>query len=383
MSPAGNAKNAFLPMRFVPNPFYRQAPIVMGWLLVNGFFLVKNGIYTSGEAGKYIYEAHYLLDNGHLGSGNFLFYSVVIFLLSACIKLHCGFAWIIAIQGALALAATLSFHKTLVAVLRSPIAASAGTILLLLNLPYQALNSSLQTESLFHSMSLLLICSFVRQNAWSGRFLAMMTLFLLVLSVIRPTGLLYWPLAGIYFFLFSKSSTTLKLIAAGLTCLAMLSVINFAMNSGGDFDFTLPFREEHIICGSPTLLSPKTSPVSDSNSTLFSLLDFIAHDFRNFIRLAGLKTLSFWGVYRSYYSAGHNRYLALFFYPIIILALISFPWWKRRGQISSFLFLATPVAVTWITVILSCDDWSNRFFLGISPFLIFLAVGVIPGFRRE
>jgi hypothetical protein len=253
--------------------------------------------------------------------------------------------------------------------------ALVATALLLLNLPYQAFNCFLQTESLFQSVSLLLICNLLRQKSYSNKFLLILIATLILLSLIRPTGLLYWPIAGIYLgaqALKNRPAKT-KLLVATLALLGALFVINFAMNTGGEFDFTLPFREEHIICGAPTLLNPRSIPTTGSGNSLFALFYYVVHDFGNFIRLAGLKTLSFWAIYRNYYSTGHNLYLAALFYPIIIGALLSFPAWKRNGRLLQFIYLITPVAMTWLTVVLTCDDWSNRFFLSISPFLLLLA----------
>jgi hypothetical protein len=359
--------------------------IVLGWLLVNGLLFIRYGIVTTGEAGKYILEARYLVDTGHIASHNFIFYSVIIVLLSACIKLHIGFGWVIAIQGALSLAATLSFHKTLQTLLRSPAAALIATALLLVNLPYQAFNCFLQTESLFFSVSLLLMCSLLRQKTYSNKFGLALMAALLLLSLIRPTGLLYWPLAGIYggSIALKNRPVKIKLATAALAAVCALLLINFAMNTGGEFDFTLPFREEHIICGAPTLLTPHPIPTTGTGNSLFALLYYVTHDFGNFIRLAGLKTLSFWTIYRKYYSAGHNGYLAILFYPIIIGAFLSFQTWRRRNQLLPFIYLATPIAMTYGTVVLTCDDWSNRFFLSISPFLLLLAARLIPGFMQR
>jgi len=353
------------------------AGVVIGWLFVNGFFLLKNGMITTGEAGKYIHEAQSFLQTGHLESHNFIFYSVTIFLLSTCLKLHLGFGWVLVIQGGFALAATLSFHKTLLFLLRSPAIALIATGLLLLNLPYQALNTSLQTESLFQSISLLFVCRLLRQQSYSQQFLLTMLLYLAILTLIRPTGLLYWPLGAIYLGILALASQppVIKIITVSLAMVGILIAINLAMSSGGEFDFSLPFREEHIICGSPTLLTPRAIPVSGSGNSVFSLLYYIFHDFGSFLRLAGLKTLSFWAIYRNYYSSRHNIFLAIYFYPIIILALLSLPRWKRNGLLLQYACLATPIAMTWLTVLLTCDDWSNRFFLSISPLLLLLAAG--------
>lgn len=374
-------------MGLISNPLLRRplqnssSPAAIGiavlWLIVNGFLLLKNGIYTSGEAGKYIYEATYLANNGHLRSHNFLFYSVLIYLLAASIKFHLGFGWIIALQAGFALAATLSFHKTLLFLRISHTVAFAATGLLLLNIPYQGLNRCLQTESLFHSLTLLLVCRLLQQKQYSGRFLLWIFVFLTFLSLVRPTGFLYWPLGAFYLgaLALANRPPVVKIVAASVALIGMLAAINFAMDTGGDFDFSLPFREEHIICGVSTLLTPRSVPVTGSGNSLLSLAYFIFHDFGRFMRLAGLKTLSFWGVYRSYYSLPHNLYLAIYFYPITAMALFSIPRWIRGEYRLSFICLATPVMMTWATVVLTCDDWNNRFFLNISPFLLLLAAG--------
>ncbi len=380
---------SFLSKTLLSRPYNRNIPamtvgIILGWLLVNGFFLLKNGIITTGEAEKYIYQAHVLVRTGHFESPNFIFYSVIIFFISACLKFHLGFGWIVAIQTGLNLAAAFYFHKTILLVLRSSKLASIGTFLLLLNLPYQEFNTFLQTESLFHSVSLLLICSFLRQNKYSGRFLLTTLVTLLLLSVIRPTGFLYWPVAGFYLFAIALTKTRpiVKFSAASAVLLLCLYAINRAMNSGGELDFMLPFREEHIICGTPTLLYPRQIGFNGPGNSLYSLLLYITHNFGRFIHLAGLKTMSFWAIYRNYYSPAHNLYLLAWFYPIILMALFSVPSWTRH-HLLPFLYLITPILLTWLTVILTCDDWSNRFFLGVSPLLIFLSLPVLKKWQGQ
>ncbi|GGB15369.1 hypothetical protein [Puia dinghuensis] len=371
------------PTRAVNPPGRTSSPaatagIVIGWLLVNGLFLLKNGIVTTGEAAKYIWQAQVLTGTHHFETPNFVFYSVIILLISACLKFHLSFAWIVAIQGGFALAATLYFHKTALQLLRSPGAALIATSLLILSFPYQAFNTFLQTESLFQSLSLLLVCRLIRQTAWSGRFIITLIFGLIFLSLLRPTGLLYWPLAGIYVFGFvlAKKSTATKLITASVAALVLVYVIDLAMNSGGELDFTRPFRQEHIICGVPTLLTPTTiTPAVSSGNQLSALITWLYHHPGRFFRLAGLKTLSFWGMYRSYYSLPHNLYLIAYFCPISILALMAIPSWRRNGLLP-FFYLATPVLITWLTVVFTCDDWSNRFFLSISPFLILLGARI-------
>ena len=41
----------------------------------------------------------------------------------------------------------------------------------------------------------------------------------------------------------------------------------------------------------------------------------------------------------------------------------------------SLAYLLTLILLTWMTVILTCDDWNHRVFLSISPYVILLATG--------
>jgi hypothetical protein len=369
---------SFLSGIFSPDPGKPVAGVLILWLFVNAFFLWKNGVVTTGEAEKYIYQAHLFAATGHLETANFWLYFIPISLLAVCLKLHLGFGWIVALQLFFNLSATLCFFRTVLYFLGSQRIAFAGTLLLLLNLPYQAFNTFLQTESLFQSFSLLFSCYLLRQKKLSAGSLATIFLALVVLSMTRPNGLLYWPATLLYLFLFAlaKAPPVRKLafgvIAAGLFIL----LLNTAMGSGGELDFLLPFREEHIICGLPTLLQPAGIHTAGAGNSLYALLYYITHNFGQFLRLSALKSISFWGVYRSYYSLPHNLFLAAFFYSITLAALFSVHWWRKNLPLP-FVFLLSIVLLTWVTVILTCDDWSNRIYLGISPYLLILCLPVL------
>jgi hypothetical protein len=356
-------------------PAVLTAAIAAGWLLINCILLLRNGIVTTGEPEKYLHQAHLLIQTGHFESPNFIFYAVIILLLAACLKLHLSFAFVIALQLSLNLIATLYFYSTVNFLLQSRKAALIATALLLLNIPYQAFNDFLQTESLFQSCSLLLICFMARQTGYSIRSLLIALCALVVLPLIRPAGFLFWPAAAIYLYagLPAKLHRAWKMTWAAAILLLTLYTINLAMKSGGELDIMLPFREQHIICGTPTLLTPVTATSGNPVNPIHALFSYIDLHPGSFIRLAGLKTLSFWSIYRNYYSLSHNGYLIIFFYPITGMAIFSFPFWKRRGLLLPYFYVLTPILTTWLTVIMSCDDWSNRFFLSISPLLLILA----------
>jgi hypothetical protein len=247
-----------------------------------------------------------------------------------------------------------------------------------LNYPYQEFNSFLYTESLFYSLTLLLSCYIIRIEKLTYKKLLGLTLLLAIVCVTRPTGLLFLPPAFLYiFFVFCRKISTLKKITIlAALCLGFLFLLNSALGSGGELDFMLPFRDEQIICGVPTLPGLPAIQTSTNGNSLYGLGYYILHNPVQFIRLAGFRTLAFFGLHRSYYGTGHNLFLIFYFYSIDIAALISIPYWIRRRPFA-LIYFVTAIMLTWITVMMTCDDWHNRFYLTISPLLIFLGLPTV------
>jgi hypothetical protein len=82
---------------------------------------------------------------------------------------------------------------------------------------------------------------------------------------------------------------------------------------------------------------------------------------------------AFFGVSRTYYSLFHNLFASVYFYLIylIILSGIVSLFKKNKAEVW---FSITNIALMAITVMLSCDEWSNRFILSVLPFFLLLAV---------
>jgi hypothetical protein len=76
------------------------------------------------------------------------------------------------------------------------------------------------------------------------------------------------------------------LIAAGI--LVFLFLLNIMTQSGGELDFMLPFRDERIICGVPTIAEIPINTIDHGNS-LEGILYYITHNTQQFIRLGWLQ----------------------------------------------------------------------------------------------
>src|SRR5258706_11565897 len=163
--------------------------LVAAWVVMQGFLFYRHGVFTGLEAGKYIAEANNLLDHGNVSSPNFWLYSVQIFLIAAANKLHTGYISVVMVQLLFNALATYSLYRLC---LRFSNRSTAFLCLLLFifNYSFQTFNTFLYTESLFYSFIILLSCYLLQLTRITAGHLIKLILFLLLISLTRPSGLL-------------------------------------------------------------------------------------------------------------------------------------------------------------------------------------------------
>jgi len=347
------------------------------WGGIQILLLSRYGIVTELEAEKYIYEAEHLLAKGTVSSPNYWLYSVQICLIILSIKLKLGFVFVYLVQLFFS-GLSLYYFFRLVSGISNTATAFAISLLLALNIPYQTFNCQLQTESLFFSFTILLSCYVLRLTKLDIAATVRILLFLIVILFTRPTGLLFLPCVAIFLFFrfFSAYSVLLKSFIVIAVSFSFLYVLNKALGSGGQLDFMLPFRDERIICGVPTL--PGFIPINtnDNPNSISGLLYYVTHNPDQFLRLAWLKTKSFFGATRPYYSSAHNLFLCILYFPLYIFSLLSISWWWNHNR-NILLYCLSLIMITWLCVILTCDDWHNRFYLSIIPYFYILSVPAV------
>lgn len=347
------------------------------WAVIHVFLFFHFGIVTKGEAEKYISEAQNLVNGRSLSSPNFILYSVQILLLYISLKFHLGYLFVVCVQIVFSLLATLSFYR-LTTHLFHPAISFISTIWFLCNLPLHQFNVFLQTDSLFYSFTIIFSCYVLQISSLSWRRLAALTALLMLISLTRPTGVFFIPATFLYLYfrLLPRLGVRYKAVLLFTITTLFFYILNWAIGSGGELDFMLPARDERIICGVPTLPQfVQINEVKNGNS-IYGLFYYITHNFNQFSRLAFQRSLAFFSLFRSHYSFFHFAYLVLLFYPAYILIVVSVKyWWKQRRLVALYIF--TLVLLTWVTVILSCDDWHNRFYLTITPYLNILALPAV------
>jgi hypothetical protein len=361
-------------MKFSGNQIVKwQIVLAVLWIIVQAFLLVSYGVKTDGEALRIIRESENLATHGNFSTPLYFMYLTEILLVTLKTSMGAGFGFIVFIHLSFNLFALLSFFRFLTTFFNSAKVAFLASTALILCLPYQLYNTFIYTESLFFSVSIVYSCVLLSTKKFNLARIVLLCILLVILCFTRPAGLFFFAATLVYGFVRTSGSFSLFIRSFFLLLflLPALFVFNFMMGSGEGIDVLIPFREEHVICEVPSdiAVQPKTNATDNS---ITGLLAYIIEHPGQFVKLSVLRSKAFFGLYRPFYSAGHNAFLIGFFYSLYLIIIISFI--KRRKQVPvEFIYIFALVAVFWLSVIFSCDEWHNRFFLTLTPFLIMAA----------
>lgn len=355
-------------------PSLLTAIFVLVWLSMQVIFYLQKGIVTNLEATKYLHEATLLLQTGKYSSNNFLFYSVQILLIAFCIKFNISFSFIVILQILVNGISIICFFRLIKNLTGRKTLAYTITFYFLIFYYYHEFNTYLFTESLFFSFSVIYTCFLfsVRKISWRNGIAIFLFIGLLYLT--RPTGIFFLPATYLFLVIRFFQKRALKII--GLSCVfalpALYILINYSLGSGGEFDFLLPLNQEMIICGLPTVSTPHQISLPVDRNSIEGLLFIVAQYPGLFISLAVKRLGTFFGVSRDFYSTFHNIVLSVYFYTIylVILSGLRSLFSKHKAE---FCFLITNISLMTLTVMLSCDEWSNRFIFSQLPFFLLLA----------
>lgn len=368
------------PAKKIKNP---EIILLSTWLIVQAILLFHNGIVTNLEATKYINEANHFIATGKMSTNNFYLYSIQILLIASVFKLNLSFIFIIIVQWILNLLATFSFYNLGKSILKEDRYALLATLLLILSLPYQAYNTFLYTESIFFSLTIIYTSYLLRIKTFSIKHGIMVLLFLILLSVTRPTGILFFGATAFYlYFRYLHHWSILRKLAILIPALLLfILVINSMIQSGGELNLMLPFIRENILCGVNQTTGADIILLENDNS-LLGLVYYIFQNPIHFLKLATWKTFSFFSNVRGHYSLLHNMLILLFYVPIYIMVVYVLFRKEEKGNPKN-LFFYSIIFLFWFTTTLTCDDWHGRWFLTISPFLYLIAMQFFNVFPKK
>ncbi len=344
------------------------------WSLLQTFLFLHFGIVTDFEAEKYINQAEFFLEHGRFETGNFVFYSTQILLISAVKKLQIGYELIILLQTIFNALSVFCFYKIIKLITEKNVVAFWFTFFFLIMYYYHLYNVYLFTESLYFSFSIIYFYGLLRITRLSLLNLIAIVVGLAILYFTRPVGIFFIPTTFLFIVLkFYPEKSLIILSTSGLVgALGFLFILNNSLNSGGELDFLLPYIDERIICGVPTISNENNIIVPVEKNSIQGLFYIIISNYELFLKLSFKRLIAFFGVIRPYYSSAHNIFIAVYFYSLYFMIINGYINWSKKltPEIS---FMICLISFAAITTALSCDEWHNRFILAILPFFLFLA----------
>lgn len=363
---------------------FKRSFLLIGilWVTIHSFLFYRYGIVTQFEATKYIEQADFFLQTGHFTSKNFIFYSTEIFLIIIS-KSTNTFPWgVVLFQLLLNAISVALFYKLGLFFTKNHFRSFIITGLFISMIYYQIYNLYLFTESIYFSLGIIYTYFLFTRTKLTFKNICLIILGMSILYFTRPIGVFFIPSTFIYIllrFYRIKSLFTIPILILSALFYFLLSAV---INSGGELNFLKPYIYEMVICGIPTVKDPNIVFLNINGNQLEKLWLILTNQTSLFGQLAIKRLIAFYGVVRSYYAQSHNIFIAIFFYTVYILTIINFRKQTKIFLPQTIYFICLIFFLT-ITVMLSCDEWHNRFILGILPFFILMAANVFLNDSRK
>lgn len=340
--------------------------LLVVFCIVQTLLFLKFGVVTQNEAAKYVSEGTLLATEGKLSHIKYFFYIPVISLVWLCKTLHISLFFAVLIQVILSGIAQFCFYK-LCRSLTNYKAAFITSLFLALFFPLQSWNFHLYSDSILISLSLVYLWFFYQYDRYQlSRHLLLALGVLILITFSRPHGLLFIPPAILYL-VFRKQSRKTLLVNMGI-CVLLTGLMFLAalviFSGGGDMDAMKPFIEEHIICFVPTATGNSNLTLINSGSQMYDLWYYIIHNPLHFLKLTGLKILSFFNLTRPWYTPVNNYLLIALMVPLYTSFLFGLKKFIKANR--SFALLVIGLLLLYpFGMTLQCDDWHSRFTMAI------------------
>ncbi len=345
------------------------------YLLISAFILYRYGINTTGEAAKYIEDAHRILNGENLRNGFFSnFYIAYSFLVAFFIHFPFSLQGVACMQILFSFIAGCCIYKILLNETEDERISFITLVCYLLCFPVQKWNFFLYTESLHTSLMVaglyFLYC--IVQKMQIERWWVFV-FFLLLIIFSRPVGIIFLITAILIWiiWLIKKQRRIIYypviITFIGLCIILLQSKFVFYFNPDS-------LRRMEIICQVPQANS-SLSYKEYNSAGLSSFFNVIVNEIgiKNFFTLGIKKLGTFFGMVRSFYSTPHNAILLcteVILYPLAAAGLFFF---RREKIFYVKIFSLLYILITSVGIFFTCDEWSNRFIAPVLPYIIIMA----------
>jgi hypothetical protein len=360
--------------------------IVALWAVVHLVLFQKLGFRSLHDADYYISEADFYITHRHFQDISFFYLLPIgIFTFFRILEPH-GILFLIVFQSVFSLVAAFCLYHSSGKLFDNKRSALITAILFLLWIDNIQWNLTAMTESLFCSLTCILIYVLVTfKSDW--RYV----LYVLVLSVLimmtRPTGVLI--MGGVMCFLlviFRVEILASKRVLYGLSLsfLAGFTVLGYIM--AHSYDLEDQYSKGNIITymdmtagksfySEYARLDVSGLEISDREASMpHRMYYFITHNPGFILKSAAMKIGYLLAAVRPYYSNVHNMYISgwmLMIYTLFAMGI------RQTKNVQVKVFVVAVILFNCFIVGLSTIDWDNRFYIPMEPGIVLLAGGAI------
>jgi len=343
------------------------------WGAVQVVFLVSFGINDHWDAYRYISTAQDIVTGHWDRRWNTGFYSAYIFvhvlLRLAGLPAKCMYV----IQLLLSAVALDYFMRTLSLWVRSRMPLLISGILYAICVNIQQWVSILFTDPVFFDVQTIAIYYLLTER--DGRMVRSW-IFMILLPLIRPTGVLFSVIAFVYWLVVSPRWR--RSVTAGIWLLFLGVWVYLALTRDQGFFFPNHNLEANVICGYPSgLLGDLRVQYREG----MSVIDFLWANPKMTGRLFVERLFKSFSMSRSFYSSLHNWVVegdAMLYYLLAVIGFVGLLKTDTRAG----LILAVGVGVFCVPCVVFCVDSMGRFSLPVFCFvLLFAGVGVSNIYR--
>lgn len=347
-------------------------------LLVNGFFLLRDGVRLGGDSPTYIRGAEYLLQGRLFAArpGLWLVYESVIAL---CQSVGIGLRGVVAVQLVVVAIAAWALHS-LTRQLAGDWAGFAATGLFVANPDLARFNAYILTDSLYTSLVIIAAWGIHRAGEARGGWYPFAALILLIAALLRPNGWFLVPIAAVYWIVRAVPERRARSLALGALALALAVGIAAlpALRSGVDFEHPSSYLQRGDIVSEYTglLLPMPNEPRIEGQGELVATLGYaIRHPWPTALLMVARVGAELLHI-RPFYSTMHNALIVIYLWPLYILAGIGF---LRVRNMPLGALLAAVIASHLLFPVFLGADWDGRYLLFTLPLIGVFSASFLTG----
>ncbi|MEQ8469711.1 MAG: hypothetical protein RIC35_00920 [Marinoscillum sp.] len=364
---------------------YVFALLLIGVIVNSAILLVYGQRPDLYDVRVYVNGADYLLEVGSFESVHHVFYGLHVAIIAFSRLLVPGeILPVIIFQMILAVLATVALYHAAYKLFKNRYAAFLSGLVFLFWWDCLHWNGTVMSESLFCSLTILIIYLLVHFDNRKTDF-ARLAIAMLALCFTRPTFIVVVVGLAAYF-LFSywnylrALSMRKKLLSASV--LAMISLLGATLMFQ-KWDFTVDYISGEVVTYMSTVqesslyhetlhtpLANASVGLSDSKWGIVRITSFIIDHPGYFFTLAIKKVYYLLTFQRPYYSTWHNLFSALWMAMMYSCFVIGFLHCTHRPIKA---FVITVIIVNCLLIGISSVDWDNRFYIPMEPGIVLFA----------